>query len=374
MIGGVAGTREDDDAAGAAPAGNTGPGPQCPVTLAAPRPPAAGAPGKVKQPLVSKFLIGRWADSTGKVEVFDLRRWGPVRAAPAAICFVRSDASGKGFVPLEHAAGLEQEWGAIESSAAQALAGDVAELAADPARRRAVLDLIALHLVRSSEMRAAQIEIVASLAAKTLDDAQKDPRWGQILKEVGMSRSEGLRTVDAFLRDRHGGFVPSARSDTAGRLPHFLGFYREQLERCGLRVCRPKRAGGFMLGDGPAFLSASTRPGRLESTALFGRLIDGAGGVLARDDAWYAHMPLGPRFLAVAGPHVTTCRGVIPLSGDVVRRANVVQCARSQFRVVIPLCGADSARRFVKQHAAPTPDPACLYPFDPPDPGEKWRH
>ena len=69
------------------------------------------------QHLVSQFVIRNWADDDGRVEVFDLRRWGIRRDSPGSITYVASDEKGRGIVPPEF--GLARE--TIEDKAAELL-------------------------------------------------------------------------------------------------------------------------------------------------------------------------------------------------------------------------------------------------------------
>ena len=135
------------------------------------------------QHLVSQFVIKNWAGDDGQVEVFDLRRWNTRRELPGSIMFVASDDAGKGIVPVEFAQTLESDWSLIESYAADALEGDCSTLGADSERRQAVLDLMALHLLRSSEMLAVQTGLIAQEAAKVLRGVQTDKEWGRTIEE-----------------------------------------------------------------------------------------------------------------------------------------------------------------------------------------------
>ena len=110
---------------------------------------------------MSQFIIKNWAGDDGQVEVFDLRRWDTTRVSPSGIMFVRSDDTGGGIVPPEYAGALEGDWSLIESKAADALDDDPSTLAIDPERRQALLDLMALHLLRSSEMLGVQTGVIA---------------------------------------------------------------------------------------------------------------------------------------------------------------------------------------------------------------------
>ena len=150
---------------------------------------------------MSRFVIKNWAGDDGQVEVFDLRRWDTRSEAPSGIMFVRSDSTGSGIVPPEFEEAREAEWGDIESKASQVLDGDPSTLSMDAQRREALLDLMALHLLRSSEMFAVHIGLVARGAAKVLSEALADEDWDRVLEETGMSHEEALRSADAVIRN-----------------------------------------------------------------------------------------------------------------------------------------------------------------------------
>ncbi len=321
---------------------------------------------------MSQFIIKNWAGDDGRVEVFDLRRWDTRRELPGSIMYAVSDDEGRGIVPVEFAQALETDWSFIESQAADALEGDCSPLGADPERRQAVLDLMALHLLRSSEMLSGQLGLIAQGAAEALQEAQSDEEWNRRLEETGMSHEEALRMADAAIRNADGGLVSQQRQRIAETLPEYLDRYRALLRGCGLRLHRPKRSGGFLLGDGPAFLSPTGRL-RKESTALFGRVRNTARGVHLDGNEWHCWMPLTPRVMAVAGPRVLSCSGVRPLASQVVRQFNAQQCWRAQFRVVLPQDDTAREREFVQQHARPTPPPVSKYPLIEVDPYEMWK-
>ena len=321
---------------------------------------------------MSQFIIKNWAGDDGRVEVFDLRRWDTTRELPGRIMYVVSDDEGRGIVPVEFAQALETDWSFIESQAADALEGDCSTLGADPERRQAVLDLMALHLLRSSEMLSGQTGLIAQAAAEALQEAQADKEWNRRLEETGIPHEKALRIADAAIRNADSGLVPKQRQRIAETLPEYLDRYRTLLRGCGLRLHRPKRSGGFLLGDGPAFLSPTGRL-RRESTALFGRVRSTARGVHLDGDEWHCWMPLKPRVMAVAGPRVLSCSGVRPLASQVVRQFNSQQCWRAQFRVVLPSDDVAREREFVEQHARRTPLPVSAYPMIEVDPYEMWN-
>ena len=323
---------------------------------------------------MSQFVIKNWIGDDGKVAVFDLRRWGTTRKSPSGIMFVRSDSTRSGIVPPEFAEARETEWGYIESNASQLVDGDPSTLSMDAQRREALLDLMALHLLRSSEMFAVHIGLVARGAAKVLSEALADQDWDRVLEETGVSHEEALQSADAVIHhaDPDVGLVSAHHRTIAERLPEYLERYRTQLQRCGLRLHRPKRVEGFLLGDGPAFLTPTSRLGG-ETTALFGQIHDVARGIPRDGDEWFVWMPLTPRLLAVAGPRVVSCHGVRPMAAPRVDQFNVEQCRRAQFRVVLPPDQVDRARIFVKQNATRTPAPVSAYPLQEASPYEKWR-
>lgn len=325
----------------------------------------------MNQHLVSQFIISNWTGDDGQVEVFDLRRWDTTREYPRSIMYVASDGEGRGIVPPEFGLAREEDWKPIESKAAEALSDDPSTVGVDPQRREALLDLIALHLLRSSEMLGVQEGVIAQGAARALHEAQTGKKWGDFLEETGMSHEEAIRSVDAAIRNSVGP-VARERQKTAKKLPEYLERYRTQLQECGLRLHRPKRAGGFVLGDGPAFLSPTSRLGQ-DTTALFGRINDVAQNIQLDGDEWYAWMPLNPRLVAVAGPRVLSCAGVRPLAAPYVRQFNVEQCLRAQFRVVLPPDQVDRAREFVGLHAPPAAALVSAYPLQGANPYEMWR-
>lgn len=324
------------------------------------------------QHLVSQFVIKNWAGDDGKVEVFDLRRWDTRREYPRKIMYVASDDTGEGIVPPEFEEEREAEWRDIESGASQALSDDPTTLGLDTERRQAILGLMALHLLRSGEMLGVQSIVIAQGAATVLHEAQTDAKWGHFLDETGMSHDEARRSVDSAIRSADDGLVLKQRRRIAERLPEYLERYRELLRGCGLTLHRPRRSGGFLLGDNPVFLSPTSRLGG-ETTALFGRVNDVAQNVHLDGDEWRCWMPLKPRMIAVAGPRVLSCDGVRPLAQQYVEQFNVAQCRRAQFRVVLPLDQADRARDFVEQHATRTPPRVSAHPMIEPDPYEMWR-
>ena len=321
---------------------------------------------------MSQFVIKNWAGDDGQVEVFDLRRWDTTREYPRSIMYIASDDEGRGIVPPEFGLARENDWKPIESKAAKALSDDPATLGVNPQRRQAVLDLMALHLVRSSEMLGVQAGVIAQGAARVLQEAQTGKKWGDFLEETGMSHEEAIRSVVATIRDPDRGPVASERRNVAKKLPEYLDRYRKLLQGCGLRLHRPKRSESFLLGDGPAFLAPTSRLGR-ETTALFGGINDVAQNVHLDGDEWCAWMPLTPRLLAVAGPRVLSCDGVRPLASQFVRQFNVEQCRRAQFRVVLPPDQVDRAREFVEQHAPPAAALVSAYPLQEAAPYEMWR-
>ena len=230
---------------------------------------------------------------------------------------------------------------------------------------------MALHLLRSSEMLGVQAGVIAQGAARELHQAQTGEKWGDYLEETGMSHEEAIRSVDAAIRNSVGP-VARERQKMAKKLPEYLERYRTQLQECGLRLHRPKRAGGFVLGDGPAFLSPTSRLGQ-DTTALFGRINDVAPNIQLDGDEWYAWMPLAPRLVAVAGLRVLSCAGVRPLAAQYVRQFNVEQCRRAQFRVVLTPDQLARARKFVEHNATRTPAPVSAYPLIEADPYEMWN-
>lgn len=323
---------------------------------------------------MSQFVIKNWAGDDGRVEVFDLRRGHTTREAPSGINYVRSDDTGSGIVPPEFAEALEGDWSVIEGTAVDALGDEPSTLAIDPERREALLDLMALHLIRSTEMFAVLIGLIARGAAEVLSQAQAGEEWDRILEETGLSHEEALRSADLVIRhaDPDIGLVSKQRRTVAVKLPKYLEWYRTRLRGCGLQLHRPKGAGRFLLGDGPTFLSPTSLLGG-ETTALFGRIKEVARGIHLDGDEWCCWMPLTPRVLAVAGPRVPSCAGVRPLASQVVRQFNIEQCRRAQFRVVLPPDQVDRARRFVEKHASPTPAPANVYPLQEASGYEMWR-
>ena len=323
---------------------------------------------------MSQFIIRNWAGDDGQVEVFDLRRWDTTREYPRSIMYAASDDEGRGIVPPEFGLEREEDWKPIESKAAEALGDDPATIGVDSERRQALLDLMALHLFRSSEMLAVQSNVIAQSAAGVLREAQEGKEWDGFLEQTGMSHEEAVRSVDAVIRhaDAEVGLVSGQRQTVAEKLPEYLERYLTQLRECGLRLHRPKRVGGFLLGDGPTFLTPTSRLGR-ETTALFGRINDVARGILLDGDEWFAWMSLTPRLLAVAGPRVVSCDGVRPMAAPNVDHFNAEQCRRSQFRVVLPPDQVDRARQFVELQATRTPTPVGAYPLQEVDPYEMWR-
>ena len=286
--------------------------------------------------------------------------------------YVASDDEGRGIVPPEFGGEREAEWRDIENKASQALDGEPPILAVDPERQQALLDLMALHLVRSSETLASQNRRIAHRATEMLHEVERDPEYQAILRTEGMSPERGRQTIDEAIRHTDVGFLPGLHREFAFSLPSLLESHRERLHECGVRLHRPKRQTGFLLGDGPAFLSTAGRLGG-RTTTLFERLGQIAHGSPLDGDEWCAWMPLTPRLLAVAGPRVLSCAEVRPLAQQYVDQFNIEQCRRSQFRVVLSPDDLARAKEFVQQNATRTPAPVSAYPLQEASPYEMWR-
>ena len=286
--------------------------------------------------------------------------------------YVASDETGRGIVLPEFGQAREREWRDIENEAANALSDEPSTLGADSERRQALLDLMALHLVRSSETLAFYNRLVADQATKMLQEVERDPEYHQVLRSEDISPEKGRQTIDLAIRHANTGLVPRLHHEFAVTLTRLLDDYRERLRDCGVRLQRPKRQAGFLLGDGPAFLSTTYRLGDT-TTTLFRRLDEIAQRSHLNGDEWCAWMPLNPRLVAVAGPRVLSCAGERPLASQLVNQFNAQQCGRAQFRVVLPPDDVAQAREFVKQYARPTPPPVSAYPMIEVDPYEMWR-
>ena len=286
--------------------------------------------------------------------------------------YVASDDEGRGIVPPGFGPEREDDWKPIESKAAEALSDDPTTVGVDPERRQALLDLMALHLLRSSEALASDNRLVADQAARVLHDTERDPDYQAVLRSEDMSPEEGRQTIDLAIRNADIGLLPRLHQQFATSLPDLLNGYRDRLQECGVRLYRPERQTGILLGDGPAFLSTTGRLGNT-TTTLFGRLGEIAHGSPLDNDEWCAWMPLTPRLLAVAGPHVLNCDGVRSMAAPNVDQFNIEQCRRAQFRVVLPPDHSDRVREFVERHATRTPPPVSAYPLQEANPYEMWR-
>ena len=129
-------------------------------------------PKKIKQHMVTACLITRWADdSTGLVQHVDLRADYKVeQKPPGSIMYLPTSEDEAGFVPLDHAQRLEPEWSrTIEQAGCEAIV-DLLAGGSIGDNRTAILDLIALHLLRSSETRCRFIMMQGKRANELLED------------------------------------------------------------------------------------------------------------------------------------------------------------------------------------------------------------
>ena len=335
---------------------------------------------KVDQHMVSKCLIQNWCEiGSEQVEYLDLRD-GPRyrRAAPSQVMYRRSDNKGQGFVPVAYAAELEQSWGVVEKKARDAIQAVLSRTLIDDERRQAILDLMALHLLRSSEVLGRFLALQGEAANQVYDDVALSEEFKQILVETGMSLDEAEGAADAGIRAPDG-LIQHTRKTFAETLPRWLDRYRAELASCGL-ILRKSETGGLMLGDGPAFISVGTCL-ECETTAVFGmldrvvrcRLHAGVSAFWPRHD-WYCWMPLSPEVVAQASPRVKDCDEMLRCFESQVDNLNKMQCRRAQFRVVIPAGSKNRSEPIVRQHAEDRHPRHSYKKAGTPPQSERWNH
>ena len=333
---------------------------------------------RIDQHIVSKCLIHCWS-RTGKdpVQYFDLRN-GPrfKTAAPAQIMYRTADGKGDGFVPVEFAISLEQEWSQVEKRGCEAIRAVLGGGSVDDDRRTAIRGLMALHLLRSSETLGRFLMIVGDKATELHAEVATSDDYRRVLVETGMTVEEAQEAADAAIRSPDG-FVQGARADLAGNMTRWLERFVEALSAGGL-LLRKSDTDTLVLGDGPAFLS----PGdclTCETTVMFGKLDEvhrcaRHTGFSAHWPAadWLCWMPLAPQLLAVAGPRIKDADTPLPLVGSMSDRVNVMQCRRAQVRIVIPPDGANRYRPVIDTHASYKPPISGYLPEQPPE-DARWK-
>ena len=339
---------------------------------------AREASPRVDQHMVSKCLIRCWG-RTGedRVEYFDLRNGPRFRtAAPANVMYRTADGEGGGFVPVEFAGALEVEWSQLERHGCEAIRAVLRGDSVDDDRRDAILGLMALHLLRSSETLGRFLMIVGDRATELHAEVATGDDYRQVLVETGMTVEEAQEVADAAIRSPDG-FVQRARADFAGNMTRWLERFIEGLSAGGL-LLRKSDTDVLVLGDGPAFLSPMVCL-ECETTVMFGML----DGVLrcSRHAGFSAHwpfadwlcwMPLAPRLVAVAGPRIKDADTPLALVGSMSDRVNVMQCRRAQVRIVIPPGGENRYRPVVDTHASFRPPVSGYLPEQPPE-DARWK-
>ena len=339
-------------------------------------------PKKIKQHMVTECLIKRWADdSTGLVQHVDLRDDYKVKQKPpGGIMYLPTSEGEAGFVPLDHAQRLEPEWSrTIEQAGCEAIVDLIAGSSIGD-NRAAILDLMALHLLRSSETRGRFNMTQGKRANELLEDVTVREEFRQAMAEVGMSAAETEDVMDQAIRSP-GGFAESTHRSFAENLPEWLARYREYLSECGLLV-RKTDSPVLLLGDGPAFLTAGTCF-ECETTTMFGMLDRIARcpahvGRHSSESGWHAWMPLTPQVVAQASPHIPT-QPAAPQTESLrcfpsqAGGINKMECRRAQFRVAIPPRSEQRSVPFVRRNARPAPQGVSAYKRETPPPDAMWR-
>ena len=285
-----------------------------------------------------------------------------------------------GFVPFDHAQRLEPEWShTIEQAGCEAIV-DLLAGSSSGDNWAAILDLIALHLLRSSETRCRFIMTQGKRANELLADVTVCDEFRQAMTEVGMSAAETEDMMDQAIRSP-GGFAESTHRSFAENLPEWLDRYRKYLSECGLLV-RKTDTPVLLLGDGPAFLTAGTCF-ECETTTMFGMLDRIARcpahvGRHSFESGWHAWMPLTPEVVAQASPRIPTQPA--PPQAESLRcfqseaeGINKMECQRAQFRVAIPPRSEQRSVPFVRLHARPAPQGVSAYKRETPPPDAMWR-
>ena len=337
---------------------------------------------KIKQHMITECLIKRWAnDSTGLVQHVDLRADCKVeQKPPGSIMYLPTSEEEAGFVPFDHAQRLEPEWGrTIEQAGCEAIV-DLLAGSSSGDNRAAILDLIALHLLRSSETRCRFIMMQGKRANELLEDVTVCEEFRQAMTEVGMSAAEAEDMMDQAIRSP-GGFAENTHRSFAENLPEWLDRHRKYLSECGLLV-RKTDSPVLLLGDGPAFLTAGTCF-ECETTTMFGMLdrIERCPAHIGRpsfESGWHAWMPLTPELIAQASPRIPTQPA--PLQTESLRcfpseaeGINKMECQRAQFRVAIPPRSEQRSVPFVRLHARPVLQVVSAYKRETPPPDAMWR-
>lgn len=348
------------------------------VTVAG-RSDSAGRDKKIDQHMVSKALIKNWcAPPSRLVEYFDLRNGPRYRTAthPSQIMYRRSDDAGQGFVPVTYASELEQSWRMIEDEADKKIQAVLSGVAIGDSHRRAILDLMSLHLLRSSETLGRFIGMQGKAANEAYDDVTSEDEFMQILLDTGMSHEQAETAVDRAIRDPDG-LIQNTRRYFAENLPRWLDRYRDCMAACDL-ILRKSETGSLMLGDGPAFLSVGTCL-ECETITMFGMLdkitkCSVHSDVSAFWSGWHCWMPLSPDVVAQASPRVRNSDEMLPCFEFQTNGLNKMQCQRAQLRVVIPPGSRDVSEPFVQQYATFKPPKHPYKKAGVPLLCEQWNH
>ena len=325
------------------------------------------------QHMVSKCLIRCWG-RTGEicVEFLDLRNGPRLKtAAPKNVMYRTADDRGGGFVPIEFAEDLEQAWSSIEKRGCEAIRSVLADGYVADGGRAAILGLMALHLLRSSETLGRFIMLIGDKATELYDEIATGEDYQRVLVETGMTVEEAQETADAMIR-ASGGFVQGVRADFAKNMTRWLSRINDDLSTGGV-LLRKADSDSLILGDGPAFLAPA---GCLEceTTVMFGMLDRVPRCARHRDLSaywpladWQCMMPLAPTLLAVAGPRIKDASMPLPLAASMADRVNVMQCRRAQVRIVIPSGGENRYRPLVDKYASFDPPASAYRPEQPPE-------
>ena len=323
--------------------------------------------------MVSKCLIRCWClTGEDRAEYFDLRDGPRLKTdPPVKIMYRTADGDGGGFVPVDFAGVLEAEWSIMEKRGCEAIRGVLGGCDVDDDCRTAILGLMSLHLLRSSETLGRFLTMIGDKGTEIYDEVATGEDYRQVLLETGTTIEEAQASADAAIRSS-GGFMQGARADFARNMSRWLSGFAEQLSAGGL-LLRKAATDALVLGDGPAFLSPA---GCLdcETTVMFGMLDRvhrcarhrGSSAYSPLAD-WQCIMPLAPTLLAVAGPRIDDTDRPLPLAGSMSDKANVMQCRRAQVRIVIPPGGKNRYLPVVNRHASFKPPVSNYRPEQPPE-------
>ncbi len=329
--------------------------------------------------MVSQCIIRNWCGARELVEYFDLRN-GPrhMRKHVGQIMYRSSDDRGQGFVPVAYAPELERCWTCVENRGCKAIRAVECVTSVDEDCRQAILALMALHLLRSSEVLSRFLILQGEIANKFYDEVTMGEEFKQVLVDTGMPLHEAEDWVDAAIRAPDG-LIQGMRKTFAENLSIWLDRYQAELSSCGLILRKSERA-LLMLGDGPAFMSIGTCM-NCETTTQFNMLDKIArcrlhSGVSAfwPPRGWHCWMPLSPQVVAQASPRIQDCDEMQPCFESQIEDLNRMQCQRARFRVVVPVGSERRFEPFVRQHGKDKHPKQSYKRVGTPLPNERWKH